>query len=185
MQLERIDLHLEKQRVERARELVQQAMSRARVTLAEARGAIDDLRAQTFGPGDLLLIVQRDIARFSEMTSIPCTTDVAALAEVPGELCEHVLRAITEGLTNIARHAQASQVWICARLSKARLMIEIRDDGIGFASAEILPQTGHYGLLGMRERARLCGGQLDIESAVGKGTLLRLDLPLAQRGDTW
>lgn len=184
LQLERIDLHLEKQRVERARELVQQAMSRARVTLAEARGAIDDLRAQTFGPGDLLLIVQRDIARFSEMTSIPCTTDVAALAEVPGDLCEHVLRAITEGLTNVARHAQASQVWICAHLHKARLMIEIRDDGIGFASAEILLKTGHYGLLGMRERARLCGGQLDIESAVGKGTLLRLGLPLAQRGDT-
>ena len=63
-------------------------------------------------------------------------------------------------------------------------MIEIRDDGIGFASAEILLKTGHYGLLGMRERARLCGGQLDIESAVGKGTLLRLGLPLAQRGDT-
>lgn len=183
LQLERIDLHLEKQRVERVRELVQQAMSRARVTLTEARGAIDDLRANTLSPADLLLVAQREIARFTEVTSIPCTTDISALAVVPEYLCEHVLRAITEGLTNVAHHAQASQVWICVRHQKAMLTIEVRDDGVGFESTEVLLKTGHYGLLGMRERARLCGGHLDIESAVGKGTLLRLCLPLEQRGD--
>ncbi|HEV2580866.1 MAG TPA: sensor histidine kinase [Ktedonobacteraceae bacterium] len=182
LQLERVDLHLEKKRVERARELVQQAMSRSRATLAEARSAIDDLRATTLNPNDLLLAVQREINRFRATTSISCVADINALSTVPESLCEHVLRAITEGLTNVARHSQAHQVWICARLDAAMLTIEVRDDGIGFDNKEIVTHKGHYGLLGLRERARLSGGNLDIESAVGKGTLLRLRLPINRRG---
>jgi len=182
LQLERVDLHLEKHRFERARELVQQAMTRARATLAEARSAIDDLRATTLDPGDLLLVVQREINRFTEATSISCVADLSTLSAVPESLCEQVLRAITEGLTNVARHSQAHQVWVCVQLHEAVLTIEVRDDGIGFESTAAVPQKGHYGLLGLRERARLCGGKLDIESAVGKGTALRLHLPVNNRG---
>jgi NarL family two-component system sensor histidine kinase YdfH len=182
LQLERVDLHLEKQRFERARELVQQAMSRARATLADARSAIDDLRATTLGPDDLLLAVQREINRFTEATAIGCVADIAALSAMPEHLCEHVLRAITEGLTNVARHSQAHQVWICAHLQETMFTVEVRDDGRGFESTAIGSQKGHYGLLGLRERARLCGGQLDMESAVGKGTVLRLHLPVHTRG---
>ncbi len=182
LQLERVDLHLEKQRVARARELVQQAMSRVRATLAEARRAIDDLHAQMPGSQDLLLAVQREIARFRATTSIACVADLSALEMVPENLCEHVLRMITEGLTNVARHSQAHQVWVCVHLNEALLTVEVRDDGIGFESTAVVSQRGHYGLLGVRERARLCGGHLEIESAVGKGTVLRLHLPVKQRG---
>lgn len=182
LQLERVDLHLDKKRFERARELVQQAMSQARATLAEARSAIDDLRANTLDPNDLLLALQREINRFRATTSIACVTDISALSAMPESLCEHVLRAITEGLTNVARHSQAHQVWVCAQLSEAMLTIEVRDDGIGFDSTAVVTQKGHYGLLGLRERARLGGGHLDIESSVGKGTVLRLHLPVNNRG---
>ena len=181
LQLERVDLHLEKQRLARARELVQQAMARARTTLAEARSAIDDLRATSLSSDDLLRAVQREITRFTEATSIACCAEISALAAVPDSLCEHVLRAITEGLTNVARHSQARQVWVCAQRQKAMLTIEVRDNGVGFAHTNAESTTGHYGLLGVRERARLCGGQLDIESTVGKGTALRLYLPLNER----
>jgi NarL family two-component system sensor histidine kinase YdfH len=182
LQLERVDLHLDKKRFERARELVQQAMARARATLAEARSAIDDLRANTLTPADLLLALQREISRFTATTSIVCSADLSALSAMPESLCEHVLRAITEGLTNVARHSQAHHVQIYAQCDGAMLLIEVCDDGIGFDSTTILTQTGHYGLLGLRERARLVGGHLDIESAPGKGTLLRLHLPGDQRG---
>jgi signal transduction histidine kinase/DNA-binding CsgD family transcriptional regulator len=182
LQLERVDLHLEKKRFERARELVQQAMARARTTLAEARSAIDDLRANTLNPHDLLLAIQREINRFTEATSISCMADIAAFSALPENLCQYVLRAITEGLTNVARHSQAHQVWVCAQFQEAILTIEVRDDGIGFDSTAVATQEGHYGLLGLRERARLCGGHLDIESAVGKGTVLRLHLPVTTRG---
>ncbi|HTK05779.1 MAG TPA: sensor histidine kinase [Ktedonobacteraceae bacterium] len=177
LQLERVDQHLDKKRFERARELVQQAMTRARATLAEARSAIDDLRANTLGPDDLLLAVQREIKRFTAATSLSCVADVAALALVPEALCEHVLRAITEGLTNIARHAQAHQVRICAKFHETTLLIEVCDDGIGFDSTAVIAQDGHYGLLGLRERARLVGGHFEVASTPGKGTILRLSVP--------
>jgi two-component system, NarL family, sensor histidine kinase YdfH len=156
-------------------------MARARTTLAEARCAIDDLRARTLDSDELLLAVQREIDRFTETTSIVCVADIAALSLVPENLCEHVLRAITEGLTNIARHAQAHQVWVCAHFNEVILTIEVRDDGIGFESTTVMDQKGHYGLLGLRERARLVGGHLDMESFPGKGTTLRLCLPVNQR----
>ncbi|HEY7417998.1 MAG TPA: sensor histidine kinase [Ktedonobacteraceae bacterium] len=183
LQLERVDLHLEKKRFERARELVQQAMGRARATLAEARSAIDDLRATALDSDNLLLAVQREVNRFTEATSISCVASTSALSAVPEHLCEHVLRAITEGLTNAARHSRAHQVQVCAHLNEAMLVIEVCDDGIGFDSALVGIQKGHYGLLGLRERARLCGGYLDIESTTGKGTTLRLYLPVSERGD--
>jgi NarL family two-component system sensor histidine kinase YdfH len=182
LQLERVDLHLDKKRFERARELVQQAMSRARATLADARSAIDDLRANTLNPNDLLLALQREISRFMVTTSISCIADISALSTMPESLCEHVLRAITEGLTNVARHSQAHQVWVYAHLNEAMLTIEVRDDGIGFDSTTVMTQKGHYGLLGLHERACLVGGHLDIESSPSKGTTLRLCLPVNHRG---
>lgn len=184
LQLERVDLHLEKKRFERARELVQQAMTRARATLSEARSAIDDLRATTLDSDNLLLAIQREINRFTKATSVSCVADISALSVVPEDLCEHVLRAITEGLTNAARHSRAHQVQICASLNASMLTIEVCDDGIGFDSAAVGIQKGHYGLLGLRERARLCGGHLDIESAPGEGTMLRLYLPVCERGES-
>ena len=184
LQLERVDLHLEKKRFERARELVQQAMARARGTLAEAREAIDDLRATALAPDDLLLAVQREISRFTKATSVSCVAELSALSAVPEHLCEQVLRAITEGLTNVARHAQAHHVWVDVQLDEAMLMIEVRDDGIGFESALVETQKGHYGLLGLRERACLCGGHLDIESASEEGTTLRLYLSICERGES-
>ena len=182
LQLERVDLHLDKKRFERARELVQQAMSQARATLAVSRSAIDGLRAHTLNPDDLLLALQREISRFTTTTSIACEASLSALSTVPESLCEHVLRAITEGLTNVARHSQAHQVWVCAQLNEETLTIEVRDDGIGFESTTVGTQKGHYGLLGLRERTRLVGGHLDIESSAGKGTTLRLCLPVNTRG---
>jgi NarL family two-component system sensor histidine kinase YdfH len=57
------------------------------------------------------------------------------------------------------------------------LDIEVHDDGVGFDPAQI--GAGHYGLIGLRERVRLIGGTLNIESAAGQGTTLRVCLPIA------
>lgn len=89
---------------------------------------------------------------------------------------------ISEGLLNVARHAQASQVWICVAQQDQGLTIEVRDNGLGFDPAA-LPQSGHYGLLGLRERARLLGGQFALLTAPGEGTTLRFLLPAAGRGE--
>ena len=84
---------------------------------------------------------------------------------------------VSEGLTNIARHAQAQQVWIHATRTGETLSLEIRDDGTGFDPAIVARLPGHYGLLGLRERTRLVGGHLHIQSEPGAGTTLRFSLP--------
>ncbi len=91
---------------------------------------------------------------------------------------------IGEGLTNIARHAQARQVWITASRTHELLHLELRDDGIGLDPAAVAGQPGHYGLLGLRERARLLHGNLEIQSAPGAGTRVCFAFPLSLASDT-
>ena len=181
LQLEAADSHLDAGRGERAQGIVQQAMARARATLAEARRAIDDLRATQLSAPDLTKAIRDEAAHFSDATGIPCDLDLALPDALPTALCEHALRAVAEGLTNIARHAQAQQVRVRAAEDGAWLTIEVRDDGAGFDPEAALSRAGHYGLLGLRERARLSGGTLEIDSAPGEGARLTLRLPLRKR----
>ena len=181
LQLEAADSHLDAGRGERAQGIVQQAMARARATLAEARRAIDDLRATQLSAPDLAAAIRDEATHFSAATGIPCALDLALPDALPSALCEHALRAVAEGLTNVARHAQAQQVGVRAAEDEAWLTIEVRDDGAGFDPEAALTRAGHYGLLGLRERARLAGGTLEIDSAPGEGARLTLRLPLRKK----
>ncbi len=90
-------------------------------------------------------------------------------------------RLVQEALTNITRHAQARQVWLTLRQHDAVLHLLVRDDGMGFdleAARMQATQGKGLGLLGMEERVRLLGGQLEIVTAPGKGTEIRVRLPL-------
>jgi len=178
LQLEAANSHLASGRAERAKEILVQAMTRARNTLADARRAIGDLRQGAAIPEDLTEAVRQEADHFATATGIACTLDLATLPPLPDDIREHALRVVSEGLTNVARHAQASQVWIRLACGDDGLEVEVRDDGVGFDPAAAAAQSGHYGLFGMRERARLAGGTLVVESAPGKGTTLRLSVPL-------
>ena len=178
LQLEAANSHLASGRAERAKGILVQAMARARDTLADARSAIGDLRQSAAIPEDLTEAVREEADRFATATGIACTLDLATLPPLPDDIREHALRVVSEGLTNVARHAQASQVWVRLASGDDGLEVEVRDDGVGFDPADAAAQSGHYGLLGMRERARLAGGTLVVESAPGKGTTLRLNVPM-------
>ncbi len=177
LQLEAADSHMAQGRAERAQSIVQQAMARARATLADARRAIDDLRVVP-STTDLADTLRHEVARFTDATGIPCALDFALTGSLPEATTEHLSRIVAEGLTNIARHAQAAHAGVNVVESDDGMTIEVRDDGVGFDPAVAFDQPGHYGLLGMRERARLAGGALDIVSAPGDGTCLTLRLPL-------
>jgi len=91
-------------------------------------------------------------------------------------------RVAQEALTNILRHAQATVVRISLRADEGSLRLVIQDDGIGFDSAEAYERALHgesMGLLGMRERVELTGGELRIDSAPGRGATLEACFPLA------
>ncbi|MEZ6068943.1 MAG: sensor histidine kinase [Pirellulales bacterium] len=89
-----------------------------------------------------------------------------------------VYRIVQECLTNTARHAEASRAWITLKMEPHRLAVQFSDDGKGFSKREVDP-AATSGLLGMAERAALCGGELHIDTRPGDGVRIELQVPLA------
>ena len=178
MQLQAANARLTHHRNQEAQEAIQQAMAEARTALAEARSAIADLRTVPESASDLQEKIQTVVQHFTSATGLACTVILDDIAQVPASLYEPVQRVIAEGVNNIARHAQATQVTISGRHEACEYMLAIHDNGKGFDPAAALTEGGHFGLVGLRERARLVGGHLEIESAPQQGTTLCCFLPL-------
>jgi signal transduction histidine kinase len=100
------------------------------------------------------------------------------LVELDDPHCVVIFRIVQESLTNIARYANASHVWVSIGHNGNELGVEVRDDGCGFDVAAAA-QKKTFGLLGMRERALALGGRLDVISRAGQGTVVGLSIPLA------
>ena len=180
LQLEAIDSHLSRSNVAKAQAITQQAMERARSTLADARRAIDDLRSGDLAELDLETAVRQEADRFTAATGIACDLAISLPTSLPETVRANTLRVVAEALTNVARYAQAQHVTVNLHPIDQSLAVEVCDDGVGFDPA--LVGAGHYGLIGLREQTRLIGGTLDIESVLGQGTTLKVQLPLAVSG---
>jgi signal transduction histidine kinase len=87
-------------------------------------------------------------------------------------------RIVQEALTNVARHAQVTNVEVHTHYGKKLLTIEITDEGVGFDVSTSRDAAVSLGLVGMEERATMLGGSIKIESVAGKGTNVRAELPL-------
>ena len=98
--------------------------------------------------------------------------------ELPEPMAMAVFRIFQEMLSNVGRHARASALRIRIDAALPDLVISVQDNGCG-APAQSFTAPAAYGVLGMRERARHFGGQLDIESQIGLGSLMRLTIPLS------
>jgi signal transduction histidine kinase len=91
----------------------------------------------------------------------------------------HASRIVREALTNALKHSHADRIQIRLHADPERLLLEVSDNGSGFDPSHLPDQTGaHLGLTGMRERAARLGGHLEIETGPGKGTCIRLRLPV-------
>lgn len=176
LQLEAVKAHLAANHTERAAAIVDQALVRARSTMAESRAAIDGLRA---APADLTDSVREKVDRFSQATGIPCELDMSVQEKngISTEIAVHMLSTLSEALVNVTRHAEATHVNVRLIARRDELELEVHDDGKGF-DVDQETSVGHYGLLGMRERARLTGGTLTIESDVESGTKIRFVVSL-------
>lgn len=115
---------------------------------------------------------------FSKRTGIQCESEIAIDESALNSTQTIALyRIIQESLTNISRHAKASRVAIHCEDEGDALLLEVTDNGVGFdASAE--PFVEGWGLMGMRERARLLGGTFSVKSIPGSGTGIQVRIPL-------
>src|SRR5439155_6361199 len=91
-----------------------------------------------------------------------------------------VYRLVQEALNNVSKHSLARHASLSVRAGRGKIEIEVADDGVGFEPA--LVREG-FGLVGMRERAALLGGSLEVGSTRGSGTRVRAEIPLLTRAE--
>lgn len=145
--------------------------------LAEMRALIFQLRPDMLRQEGVVAAVRRHVVAVAAREGFPI--DVAAPAErlpLDEQTEQELYRIVQEALHNCVKHASPNRVEI--RFTPARdsgLRVEIADDGIGFDPD--LPRSGHLGLIGMRERTERLGGRFEIDSAPGKPTTVRVELP--------
>jgi signal transduction histidine kinase len=100
---------------------------------------------------------------------------------LPEVIEENLLRIGQEAITNTVKHSGAKWVKIELEFNAKSVILEIKDSGKGFTPENCVgPNDGHFGLLGMSERAKRLGGQIAITSALGAGTAIRVELPIEQ-----
>ena len=120
--------------------------------------------------------------RLLDLASVSCGLDVAEdLPEHPldPKFRQEIFLAFKEALTNIVRHAQATQVWLRISVREDRLTVELADNGRGFNPHEC--KTGGDGLTNMKERLKSLGGDCEITSKIQNGTTLRFQAPLPKK----
>lgn len=120
--------------------------------------------------------------QFSAHTGIACTTkfDDEKRIVLSDSQATKVFRIAQEALANVARHAKANQVSLWLLRDQDQLVLQVRDDGCGFDSAAII--TDAFGLLGIRERAAMLDGSVDIVSAPSRGTHVTVRFPADDAG---
>jgi len=171
---------LARSRSELVRALVEQ--TRSMVTLVDeavetVRRTATDLRPQILDHLGLAAAIEWQAADFEKRTQIPCEVTARVDPELlDPEVSTAVFRIVQEGLTNVARHADASRVRVSVHEQDGQLVVAVSDDGRGITE----PERSGLGLLGMRERARLLGGDLSVLGTPGRGTTIAMRLPLAQ-----
>ena len=157
--------------LDRARMLVRNSMT-------EARRYVWDLRSQELQKKDLPAALRDTTKRLTAESKIETVVEVAGpLRPLPIEVETNLLRIGQEAINNAVKHARANRIEVGLNFDTRKVQLSIRDDGRGFDPREQMPD-GHFGLLGMRERAEQIGGVLSIDSAPERGTQIAVDVPL-------
>lgn len=158
----------------RTRARLGRAHELARETLEDVRRSVWTLAAPLIDGHALSQALDELTQRFAARTGL----HVSYCHQGPPPTLGHaaatqMLRIVQEALQNVEKHARATTVWVESYVDADGLRVQVHDDGVGFESAGLplqKPNGNGFGLLSLRERARLAGGTLHIESAPGEGT---------------
>jgi signal transduction histidine kinase/ligand-binding sensor domain-containing protein len=161
------------------------AIDQAAQAITEGRDAVQHLRASTTVTNDLAEAISTLGAELAaapvDANAGPPGVDVAVEGtprDLHPILRDDIYRIAGEALRNAFRHARARRIEVEIRYDDAKLQVRVRDDGQGIDPAMLAEQrSGHFGLRGMRERAELIGGHVDVWSRVGFGTEVELTIP--------
>lgn len=157
---------------------------RLRYVIDDVRRICGRLRPPVLDSLGLIAAIRSHTCSFERESGLPVRLDIDG--DIDSRLPECVeiclYRVVQEALSNIQRHAAASQVTVTITVTEAAVMLAITDDGRGFAVPELLDSLicdRHFGLVGMRERLDSVGGTMGLRAAPGCGTTVRAMVPLA------
>jgi PAS domain S-box-containing protein len=143
-------------------------------------GVLDDL--------GLAAAIEWQASEFASRNGVQCQVSVPPVdLHLDGDRATATFRIFQECLTNVIRHAQAKSVRVALCHEEDSILLVVEDDGIGFCESGFSNSLGSLGLLGMKERAQFCGGDVHISSSPGNGTTVTVrvpvDIPRAERSE--
>jgi signal transduction histidine kinase/ligand-binding sensor domain-containing protein len=165
-----------------ARKHLELARKMVRHSLTEARRSVMDLRASALEGHDLPAALSEAAPQWTAGSPVQIRVNVEGEScLLPEETEQHLLRIAQEAVTNAVKHARASHVNIHLEIAQRKLSLRVADNGRGFEQDEAFSEVGgHFGLLGMRERAERLGGELQLHSEPGHGTEVEVTVPLSR-----
>jgi signal transduction histidine kinase len=153
---------------EKTRELIDKSLDATRQGVDETRRALKALRASSLEDMGLALAIQRTAESAAARYGLNLTLDLQPMPSLSPDVEQTIYRVAQESIENIVNHSRAKNFNVHLS-NNGHTTLTIQDDGIGF-NVDAKGPTGHFGLVGMHERAELAGGMLKIESQKGKGT---------------
>jgi signal transduction histidine kinase len=149
-------------------------------TAERVRKLCTELRPSVLDDLGLVAAIEWQAREFQTRTRIRCEAKPGVeMIAASRDQATAIFRIFQEILTNVARHAHASKVRVRLEVDDANLVLEVGDNGKGIPPGEIAGSNS-LGLLGMRERAGLLGGKVEIAARPGKGTRVTVSIPLGQ-----
>ena len=160
----------------KARNLLDNALETTRTGVEETRRALKSLRASPLEDMGLKLALQK----MAKSAAVRANLDLElalpdSMPNLAPDVEQCLYRIAQEAVENVTHHANAQHLWLSLEDSAESLLLTVKDDGAGFDPRNKVA-TGHFGLIGMKERAELAGGRLTIESQKGKGTKVTLTI---------
>jgi PAS domain S-box-containing protein len=168
-------------RLKESSQLINDGVKAVRTICSGLRpGVLDDL--------GLAAAIEWQAGEFTSRNGIGCQVSVPPVdLHLDGDRATATFRIFQECLTNVIRHAQAKQVRVTLRQEEYSIVLVVEDDGVGFFESGVSNSIGSLGLLGMKERAQFCGGDVQIASSPGSGTTVTVrvpvDTPRAERSE--
>ena len=155
--------------------LIKEAIKSVQKVSTELRPVILD----DFG---LVPALEWAVNKFKMQTDIDIKMRIGSDIDLDGERSTQIYRIVQESLTNIARHASATKLNIRLEREDDNIVLEIKDNGKGISDKE-KTDLNSFGILGMKERAVILGGELTINGIRGKGTTLKVKMPFGSYGE--
>ena len=178
VQLEVLAELLRQHKMDAAGKQLDQTRQYVRDGLADARQSIWALRTPDASETTLPVRLRR-MAEAAEGNGLTARFSVfGAYRALPAETESEIVRVAQEAIHNVKKHADAGQLVVQLKYDREMVTLEVRDDGRGGAlEGTTEAAAGHFGLMGMKERADAIGGTLELTSARGEGTTIRLSVP--------